>query len=99
VKKRGKVPGVRASGTAGTPREVSGAVHGIYFLEKMNRYPGPNKQSLPWTESSTWGTSLMLVKCKGRPVLHFSTAVSLVAGVVTNANPVAVMRSPLDSRL
>jgi hypothetical protein len=30
----------------GTPQEVSGAVHGIYFLEKMNRYPGPNKQSL-----------------------------------------------------
>jgi hypothetical protein len=25
---------------------VSGAVHGIYFLEEMNRYPGPNKQSL-----------------------------------------------------
>jgi hypothetical protein len=28
------------------PWEVSGAVHGIYFLEKMDSYLGPNKQSL-----------------------------------------------------
>jgi hypothetical protein len=46
VKKRGEVPGVPATGTAGTPWKVSGAVHGICFLEKMNKYPGPSKQSL-----------------------------------------------------
>jgi hypothetical protein len=46
VKRRGEVPGVLETVTTGTPREVSGVVHGIYFLEKMNRYPGPNKQSL-----------------------------------------------------
>jgi hypothetical protein len=43
VRKRGEVP---ATGTSGTPQEVSGVVHGIYFLEKLNRYLGPNGQSL-----------------------------------------------------
>jgi hypothetical protein len=33
-------------GIAGTPQEVSGAVHGIDLLEKINWYPGPKKQSL-----------------------------------------------------
>jgi hypothetical protein len=52
VRKRGEVPEVPATGTSGTPREVSGVVHGIYFLEKINRYlgvnryPGPNERSL-----------------------------------------------------
>ncbi|KAA1139073.1 hypothetical protein PGTUg99_035478 [Puccinia graminis f. sp. tritici] len=37
---------VPAKSTAGTRREVPGAVLGTYFLKQFNRYPSTNKQSL-----------------------------------------------------
>jgi hypothetical protein len=39
VKKTGEVTEVPATGTSGTPWEVSGVVHGIYFLEKNEQVP------------------------------------------------------------
>jgi hypothetical protein len=54
VEKRGEIPEVPATGTLGTPWEVSGVVLGIYFLEKneqVPRYQGPNEQSLTYSTS------------------------------------------------
>jgi hypothetical protein len=52
----------KRGGTCGTChkycQEMPGVVHDIYFLEKMNRYPSTNKQSLPEVDMTRWG-------CKG----------------------------------
>jgi hypothetical protein len=57
VKKRGQVPEVPAKGTSGTPKEVSGVVHGIYFLEKNEQVP--RYKQVPRSETIS---TLLLVK-------------------------------------
>jgi hypothetical protein len=57
VRKRGEVPEVPATGTSGTPREVSGVVHGIYFLEKNEQVPRSERTI---SKRDTWKYSIVV---------------------------------------